>query len=232
MLNRFKFLRDISHLVYPNSCLICEKELVDFEHEICSICEANLNTTQFHLFQEPHDMDKLFWGRERVRFSHAHLFFKKNTHTQKILFSLKYKNRPQLGRFFGRRIGKELLQNDNAKSIDLLIPVPLHPKKAFIRGYNQSQMIAEGISEHMNIPVDSASVKRIEHSDSQTGKSRFERWDNVQGSFALKKLPPSIRHIGVVDDVITTGSTVENIISLIRTQHPEIDISVITLAIA
>jgi ComF family protein len=160
------------------------------------------------------------------------MFFKKNTHTQKILFSLKYKNRAELGRYFGRRIGKELMMNKKAKSIDMIVPVPLHPKKAFIRGYNQSQMIAEGISSEMGIKMQTDLIRRRTHSSSQTGKSRFERWDNVKGSFEMKTISNKTKHIAIIDDVITTGSTVENIVSVIHEKHPEINVSVVTLAIA
>lgn len=223
---------DLMHLIYPKCCLACDNELATGESELCNFCDSSIVRTNFHLFQEPSDMDKLFWGRVQLEFTHAHLFFQKNTASQKILFTLKYKNNPRTGTYFGKRIGQELLLHPKFKNVDVIIPVPLHPKKKFIRGYNQSEAIAQGIGEATKKTVNTTLIKRIANNSSQTKKSRFERWDNVTNAFALNGRLDKFKHIVLVDDVITTGSTIEQIIQLIHASHPEIHVSVVTLAIA
>ncbi len=226
------FLSDIGNLIFPQSCLACEKELSRFESHICSFCKNDLPLTNFHLFTEPTHTDKLFWGRVQVSNTYSHLFFEKNKTSQAILFNLKYKNKPELGVYFGKAIGETLKQSHNYKHIDALIPVPLHHKKEFIRGYNQSEVLAVGIAEKMAVPMDKATIIRTKHSESQTKKSRFQRWDNVNEIFRISDKIMEYRHIVLVDDVITTGSTLESIIQAIRKKNPDLLISVVTLAVA
>mgnify|MGYP001048170504 CR=1 FL=1 len=226
------FISDIGNLIFPNSCLACEKELSRFENHICSFCQEELSLTNFHLFTEPTPTDKLFWGRVEVSATYSHLFFEKNKSSQTILFNLKYKDQPELGVYFGRMIAENLKQMSAFSSIDALIPVPLHHKKEFIRGYNQSEVLAIGISEELNVKMDKTTITRTKHSDSQTKKSRFQRWDNVNEIFKISSKIDSYKHIVLVDDVITTGSTLESIILAIRKKNPDILISVVTLAVA
>ena len=160
------------------------------------------------------------------------LLFKKQKSSQSVLFSLKYKNATAIGRYFGQRIGDRINTISSFSTIDAIIPVPLHPKKEFIRGYNQSKFIADGISDTFGKPVNNAVVKRIRHNETQTKKNRFQRWDNVQGLFFVDKAIKNYAHVLLVDDVITTGSTIEAIIVSIKAIHPEVKVSVVTLAIA
>ena len=227
-----RFFRDISHLVYPDNCIVCERELSELEADICSFCDQNITKTNFHLFKEPTDLDKLFWGRCKLEFTHSHMFFKKDGASQDVLFSLKYKNNPALGVHFGNRIGKELKQIELFDAVDGIIPVPLHPKKKFIRGYNQSETIAKGISDTTEKKLFTKLIQRTKHTETQTKKSRFERWDNVDKVFKVSPEIKKLKHIVIVDDVITTGSTIENIIQIIKAEHTEIKVSVVTLAIA
>jgi ComF family protein len=133
----------------------------------------------------------------------------------------------------GRRIGVNLLKTSKFKEIDCLIPIPLHAKKAYQRGYNQSQLLAEGIMQTSNIPCNATLLKRIKHSDSQTKKGRFKRWENVQNTFTLDiNELNNYQHIALVDDVVTTGSTLEVCVREIQNHHPQLKISIITLAIA
>jgi ComF family protein len=112
------------------------------------------------------------------------------------------------------------------------VPVPLHPKKTFIRGYNQSLCLTEGIISSYNAKLDKSLVVRKVHSASQTKKSRFQRWDNVRGIFNIHPRVKNYKHIALVDDMITTGSTLEAIIQALKNENPDLSISVITLAIA
>lgn len=227
-----KMLSDLGNLIFPSECLSCEKELSRFESYLCSFCENDLPLTNFHLFEEPTPTDKLFWGRVDITKTYSHLFFEKNKTSQTILFSLKYKNKPELGVYFGKKIGENLKLMSVFNNIDAVIPVPLHHKKEFIRGYNQSEVLALGICEILNKPMDTRTIHRTKHSASQTKKSRFQRWDNVNEIFKINSKINSYKHIVLVDDVVTTGSTLESIIQAIRKKNPTILISVVTLAVA
>lgn len=229
--NWFELGRTISHLVYPEVCLICSKELTSKETSLCSFCFEELHFTHFEKYTEPTTLDKLFWGRVPVEASYALLYFEKAQSTQKILHALKYKSNPHVGLEFGRIIARRLKKMDAFKQIDLLIPVPIHPKKEFLRGYNQSEQIANGISEIMNIRVDNRFLKKRSHTGSQTKRGRFARWDNVVNNFILKKQKGNPKHIAIVDDVITTGATLEALIRSIQKNYPDIRISIISLAL-
>lgn len=229
---KIKIVSDIENLIFPNECYSCEKELSRFEKHLCSFCENDLPLTNFHLFDGETPTDKLFWGRVNITKTYSHLFFEKNKTSQTILFNLKYKNKPELGVYFGEKMGENIKTVKEFENVDAVIPVPLHHKKEFIRGYNQSEMLAFGISNYLIKPMDSKTVQRTKHSTSQTKKSRFQRWDNVNEIFKVKEKINDYKHILLVDDVITTGSTIESIIHAIRKKNPDILISVVTLAVA
>lgn len=223
---------DFLHLIYPEKCLSCNQELAISEKHICSICNAQLTESNFHLFTEPSPVDQLFWGRTPIESTYAHLFFEKGKTSQAILFSLKYRNATAVGRYFGKIIGARLKKLEKFSQIDVVIPVPLHPRKEFIRGYNQSSYLAKEIAREMDINFDKTTIKRIKFNETQTRKNRFQRWDNVQGLFAIKPKIKSYNHIMLVDDVITTGSTIDSIASKILEITPKTKISVVTLAVA
>lgn len=225
-------LSDIRHLIYPSICLICDKELSRNENHICTFCTMELPVTNFHSFEDETPMDKLFWGRIKVFSTYAHLFFEKGKGSQRILFNLKYKNNRSIGEHFGREIGIKLQNSPLFETAETIIPVPLHYKKEFIRGFNQSEILSNGLSEILGIPVDTQTIQRSKHTQSQTQKSRFQRWDNVESIFTIKNKIKEYKHIIIVDDVITTGSTLESIIKEIQVIHSDIKVSVVTLAIA
>lgn len=229
---KLKIVSDIENLIFPNECYSCEKELSRFENHLCSFCENDLPLTNFHLFDGESPIDKLFWGRVNITNTYSHLFFEKNKTSQTILFNLKYKNKPELGVYFGEKIGENIIKIKGLENIDAIIPVPLHHKKEFIRGYNQSEVLAIGINNILNKILDLKTVQRTKHSASQTKKSRFQRWDNVNEIFKVSEKIKHYKHIVIVDDVITTGSTIESIIHAIRKKNPDILISVVTLAVA
>ena len=222
---------DFLHLVFPNKCLVCKKELSKLEDHICSFCDLGLTKTNFQYFEEPTDMDKLFWGRIQINNTYSHLFFEKTKASQDLLFSLKYEHNFPLGVYFGKRIGAIINSIPSFSDVDVFIPVPLHPKKQFIRGYNQSEALASGICEGVNGKIDLNSVTRIRPSETQTKKSRFDRWENVNEIFRVHNSIKKYNHIVLVDDVITTGSTIEAITRALIKENPDILVSVITLAI-
>lgn len=222
---------DFLHLVFPNACLACARELSRHENYLCSFCTAEIVPTRFHQSKEPTPMDQLFWGRVPVRATYAHIQFEKQKAAQHLLFTLKYRDTAGIGVHYGKEIGRTL-QNTVFANADALIPVPLHPRKEFIRGYNQSKMLATGIAETLGVPVDDRTVSRTRHTASQTRKSRFQRWDNVHGIFQIRPAISGYQHVVLVDDVITTGSTLESLVHALQEKHPSLSVSVITLAIA
>ena len=229
---RFSIWGDLTHLVFPNICLVCEKELPKSETHTCSFCRSELTVTNFHLFSEPTDMDKLFWGRISIHKTYTHLFFEKSKASQHILFNLKYKHNSDIGIVFGKEVGARLKTITAFDSVDAYIPIPLHPKKKFIRGYNQSEALAKGICEELKAKLDVNAIIRTKHSETQTKKSRFQRWDNVNKIFKVNDSIMNYKHIVLVDDVITTGSTVEAVAHALLKKNPKLLISVVTLAIA
>lgn len=225
-----KFVDGLTHLIYPNNCLVCDTELSRSETVICATCYSELHYTHFELASEPTSLDKLFWGKVQIDSTFALLYYEKTNTSKNLLASLKYKKRSDVGERFGRMIGNKLQGKSKFRDIDALIPVPIHPKKEFIRGYNQSKVLANGISLELGIPVASHFIRRATNSKSQTKLGRFNRWDNVSGKFQLAS-HCNFKHIALVDDVVTTGATLESIIEIIRQKYPTLRISVISLAV-
>ncbi len=228
--NSIKIINAIQHLIYPNVCVICEKEVLNKSNIVCPFCEIDFNYTYFESYDEPTILDKLFWGRVNIDKTYALVFFEKNKAAQPILHALKYQSRKEVGAQLGRIIGKRI--ESNYKDLDALIPVPIHPKKKFLRGYNQSEMIANGISQVLEVPVYNNLVVKKENTSSQTTMGKNLRWNNVQDQFIWdKRKLEKFRHVAIVDDVVTTGATIESIAKSILTQVKDIKISVISLAI-
>lgn len=231
-LNNWFFIRDsISHLIFPEYCISCESELTKEEEHLCSFCLADLDFTHFEKFLDPTPLDQLFWGRSQVEATFSLIHFEKGKAAQNILHSLKYKHNPQIGVTFGEMIGRKLVKMTKFKDVDLLVPVPIHPKKRFVRGYNQSEELARGISHILSIPVESNFAQKRLHTKSQTQRGRFLRWDNVSDNFSILAQKSMPTHIAIVDDVITTGSTIEAFIRSIHEFYPELRVSVISLAL-
>ena len=227
-----KNINGLLSLIYPRPCLICQCELPENQTHFCFQCIENLHYTDFEKYIEPTSADELFWGRVKIQHVYSCLFFEKGNSTQQILHTIKYKEGKELGIYMGEMMGRKIKENDNYASIDALIPIPLHSKKGFIRGYNQSMVITQGLSNVLGIPIIDA-VKRKSHHGSQTKKNRFERWDNVKSVFEsdAEKLK-DYKHVAIVDDVLTTGSTLEAAARSIKNVLPEQDISLLTVAIA
>lgn len=223
---------DFLHLVYPSTCLACEKELSKIETELCFFCRNELKFTGFEKSAETNELDKRFWGRCQLESTFALLYFEQEGSTQQILHRLKYKGKQKLGREMGRLTGEKLAENPKYAGIDCLVPVPLHPKKQHLRGFNQSEQIALGIEEYTRIPVNIDLLTRVKHAESQTKMGKFGRWDNISEAFRVSKTAAGqVQHLALVDDVITTGSTLEACIQAIRKELPDVKISVISLAV-
>jgi ComF family protein len=153
---------------------------------------------------------QLFWGRCYIERAAAFSFYSRGSRIRNLIHRLKYSGIQEIGHELGRIYAAALLKSGFVSGVDLIIPVPLHPARKRTRGFNQSECIARGISEVTSIPVNTRALRRIVKSSTQTNKSRFERWTNVEGIFSVTDQEAvSGRHVLLVDDVITTGSTIE-----------------------
>ena len=218
-------------IIYPQVCRICKEELPDQIEMICPVCDEKLRWTHFEKYKE-NPAESLFWGRVNLHFVYPLLYFKKGSSTQTLMHEIKYKGEKELGKFLGKKIGKIIAQREDWEKIDALIPIPLHSKKAFKRGYNQSLKIAEGLADETGAVIDELLVKKQHHA-SQTKKDRFERWENVENKFDVTgKTLRDYKHVAIVDDVLTTGSTVESAAKTLLQNNPSLKVSIITLAIA
>jgi ComF family protein len=231
MPKKYPYLYAFVELFYPRLCLVCGEKLISSEDYICLKCLLHLPRTNYHNTAE-NPMEQLFYGRVRVERATAYFDFKKGSSYQKILHYLKYRGMKELGEYMGAQFATEIRDSDLLQSIDLICPVPLHPKKERKRGYNQSQHIAIGLSEKSGIPVDNRSLVRKQFSSTQTRKTRWERWENVESIFEVAN-PEAFegKHVLLIDDVVTTGATLEACAATIL-KHCQAKISILTLAIA
>lgn len=226
-----KSLNQFIELIFPRSCVVCQQKLIQSEQYLCLKCLLHMPRTN-HVKTTDNPMEQLFYGRVPIERACAFFEFKKGSPYQQILHELKYRGQKELGEYTGKLFGASLQQDPQISSADLICPVPLHPKKERKRGYNQSYHVAFGLSQSLNIPVDQANLVRSSHTSTQTRKSRWERWQNVEGIFELKNPHMfSGKHIILVDDVVTTGATIEACATAIKSAC-EARISVLTLAIA
>lgn len=198
----------IFHLFYPHICIGCGSDVLDAESFICLECINNLPHTNFAQHAN-NPVEKKFWGRIPVSAATSEFYFSKASIIQNIIHEFKYKGNIKVGHYLGRLIGSSLL-NSNRFDIDVIVPIPLFERKEKKRGYNQAMVLGEGISAIMNVPLLKRDVARIVYTDTQTKKHRTERWTNVEKSFFVKA-PSRLegKHILLVDDVITTGATLE-----------------------
>lgn len=220
---------DIWKLFFPQCCLICGRILLGGEEHVCVRCLSGLPRMQLHL-QKDNEMEKCFWGKLPIERAAAFLRYTKGGDVQKLLFALKYYGHPDLGRFLGRCIAREWQPSGFFQGVDGIIPVPLHRRKQRMRGYNQSRMLAEGLSTVTGIPIWDHLLVRTQYTDSQTRKGNYERWLNVEDVFACPS-PEALcgKHILLVDDVLTTGATLVACADALG-QIPGMRISVLTLA--
>ncbi len=218
-------------LIYPKVCIVCGNHLVQSEKSICQQCVIDLPKTGFHLLQN-NPVEKLFWGKIHVEFASAFFFFQKGSVAQKLLHNLKYKGNKEIGIELGKHYATELVRSSLIDTIDYIVPVPLHKNKLKKRGYNQSEMIAIGLSQVLSIPVETDTLVRAIENPTQTKKGVFERWENTYGVFTITNTQQfANKHILLVDDVLTTGSTIEACVQAIK-QAPNAKVSFISLALA
>jgi ComF family protein len=230
MLKSFEtYTNALLHLFYPQYCAACNQELMETEYCICSRCSVKLPQTNFHLLNN-NPVEKIFWGRVHINHATACFYFTKESLMQQIIHQVKYQGRKDVGHFMGQWMGRLLLQDKLLADISAIVPVPLHPAKEKQRGYNQAALLAEGISEVFSVKTYDA-IKRLNYNETQTHKGRVARWQNVKDIFKLNSTCDlQGRHVLLIDDVVTTGATLEACASALA-QIPFIKISIATLAV-
>ena len=196
------------HLLFPHVCSGCGSDLLSEESMLCLHCIDAMPETNFELHPN-NPVEKNFWGRLPLGGATAQFYFTKESLMQHLMHQFKYKGNKELGLQFGRMMGDQL-HRSNRFEVDALIPLPLFPAKEKRRGYNQATLLCKGMAELMMIPVLEDVIIRPQHTETQTKKGRVERWKNMEGKFVLVK-PDAIRnkHLLLVDDVVTTGATLE-----------------------
>lgn len=203
------FWHRLLDLISPRICVMCGKRLSATEEVICNKCNFHLPRTGYASKPYENEMAKLFWWQFPIERAAAFFFYESHSETANIIYKLKYKNHPEIGPIMGRMVAHEFQIEHFFDDIDGIVPVPLTKKRRRERGYNQSEEIAKGISEVTGLPIYNHLVKRTLFKGSQTLKSWWERRDNVEYVFELNDtLPLHLKHLLVVDDVVTTGSTV------------------------
>ena len=208
-MNFTKYLKDFAGLIYPKVCYACGNVLHFNEEVICTFCLYELPETNFHN-ENINKLSQVFWGRVPLEAITALFFYQKGSKVQRLIHELKYRGKREVGVYAGRLLASRLKESGNWSDINIVIPVPLHPKKERQRGFNQSEYFAKGIAEGLRIRLLANNLQRQFHSESQTRKSRFMRWKNVETVYHVKN--PEIlknKNLLLVDDVITTGSTIE-----------------------
>ncbi len=196
------------HLFFPHICDGCGSDLLGKDSALCMRCIEALPQTDFE-FHPGNPVEKKFYGRLPLQHAAAHCYFTKESLMQHLVHKVKYRNNRELGIQLGKLMG-DALKRSGRIDADVMIPLPLFPVKERKRGYNQSMLLCEGMAECMHIPVLRKVITRPQHTETQTKKGRIERWKNMEGKFVLID-PEAIagKHVLLVDDVITTGATLE-----------------------
>jgi ComF family protein len=202
-------IRNVTDIFYPRLCLCCKDQLPEKEQFTCLKCRYDLPLTNFT--NQPDNLaEKLFYGRVLIEQATALFYFQKNGKIQKLIHQLKYNGQQQIGSFFGSWLAKEMITSNRFKNIDCIVSVPLHKSRFEKRGYNQLTAFGKTLSKELGIPYDEHALKRNTATKTQINMHKHERWDNVFNVFDNNKEDElSGKHVLLIDDIITTGSTIE-----------------------
>jgi ComF family protein len=219
------------HLAYPDLCAACQYDLPVTGNCFCIRCQLKLHPSDMYKSVE-NEFTQRFFGRLLLQTGAAQYYFTRKSPIQRAIHQLKYRNQPEVGIKIGRDFARQLRTNPVFKSVDMIVPVPLHPRRERLRGYNQSTMFARGLSEILEAPVVTHVLQRQKFTQTQTRKKRLERFQNMGNVFVVKH-PDALagKHILLVDDLLTTGATLE-MCGLALLEAPGSQLSIATIAIA
>jgi ComF family protein len=202
-------INDFLSLIYPRHCEACGNNLFKHEYFVCNYCQLNLPKSNYHK-QPQNELSYVFAGRIPFQNALSFYVFEKSGKIQRLLHAIKYQNQKTLAEFLGKQYAKDLISDNVFADVDVIIPIPLHKNKLKTRGFNQSEYFAKGISEKMNIAIDTTTLIRKTETSTQTKKRKYQRWENVEGIFELTNANAlKNKHVLIIDDVITTGATIE-----------------------
>ena len=194
--------------ISPRLCVVCGRRLSPTERSLCSVCQLHLPRTAFQFTPQDNPMAQLFWHLAPIERAAAFIYYQPHSEMARMVYRLKYRNSPDVGEDLGRLMATDFLLAHYFDDIDLLLPVPLTRKRQHQRGYNQSEMLARGISDVTHLPMAPKALKRQVFRDSQTHLSRHERQENVDGIFVVTDTEIlKGRHVLLIDDICTTGAT-------------------------
>lgn len=202
-------LNQLAHLFFPNVCVVCGGELLRGEEGACLQCLYKLPKTN-NFIEPDNEAEKLMAGRIPFERIASYCVYTKGGILPPLIYHLKYRHKKNIGLLLGRMFGKDLWGSEFLNPVELIVPVPLHPKREKMRGYNQAEIIAEGLSETTGLPMSAGNLLRVVYNPTQTKRTKTQRWENVKDIF--KVADPKLferKHLLLVDDVITTGSTLE-----------------------
>ena len=228
-------LTDLSHLLFPHHCEGCGSDSLNEKEILCARCVDGLPATGF--FEATNNpVEKIFYGRTRINNAAAAYYFTKDSLLQHLMIRLKYRNDKNAGLYLGKLMGYILQQAERFTTVDSLIPLPLNEKKEQSRGYNQAALICDGISSVWQKPVFPHAMVRSRFTETQTKQGRVSRWQNMEGVFSINPDPAAglnleNRHILLVDDVITTGATLEACASAILEAGASVSIATVAFTI-
>lgn len=201
--------RSLLHLFFPHTCAGCGSDILAHDQLLCLQCIDRLPQTGFHRYAG-NPVEKIFWGRLKVSCATSFLYFTKSSLLQHLVHQFKYNGKREIGQFIGRRMGEVITEASRFGEIDALIPLPLYAARERRRGYNQAGVLCDAMAEILQVPVLRDTIIRKTATETQTRKGRTERWTNIAGRFELLQ-PEAVcgKHVLLVDDVITTGATLE-----------------------
>ncbi len=212
------WLEDLEMFFFPCNCLVCGKSVPSGRAILCLACEYQLPFTRFRsLYDNP--VNRIFWGRAPVEAATSLFRFEKGSPYQSLLHELKYRGNRMVGTYLGRLLGTTI-RNTPLAGCSLIVPVPLHAARRRKRGYNQSELIARGISDILSVPVAPHILRRRIQHRSQTSVGRYDRFLNVYGNFTggFHEGELKSKSILLVDDVVTTGATLEACSTILHRQ--------------
>lgn len=224
-------INDFLSLIYPRHCEACSRNLYRHERYLCTHCRITLPRSNYHkLAASPLYMT--FAGRVPLIMACSYLLYEKSGKVQKLLHAIKYQDQRELAVHLGKLYAEDLASAKTFSAVDLIIPVPLHHTKFKSRGFNQSEQFALGLASGLNKDISTHYLKRVKETSTQTRKKKYERWENVEGIFEVQESQALYgKHVLLVDDVITTGATIEASWQAMR-KVEDIKISVASIAFA